>query len=137
VTIDQLSFVDPDLIINPATSLNGSYIQMVSPPPHVNYVAFSPMPSVVDANDPLTVSSISYDLDLVVDMLISSVGVLEPDLLTPIATLDMCSFQSMFLPLSDDLLEARNEFFPLIWCPSRELFSWKPGSIKCLLSMVF
>ena len=36
--------------------------------------------------------SISDDLDLVVDMVISSIGLLEPDLLTPVATLDMVSF---------------------------------------------
>jgi hypothetical protein len=66
------------------------------------------------------------DLDPVVDMVISSVGLLEPDLLTPIATLDMCSFQSVFLPSSEDLLEAMTEFCPLTWCPSRELSSWKP-----------
>ena len=33
VTIDQLSFVGPDLITNLMNSLNGSRIQMVSPPP--------------------------------------------------------------------------------------------------------
>jgi hypothetical protein len=126
VTIDQLSFVGPDLTINSMTSLNGSYMQMVLPLPQVNYVALSPMPSVVDADEPLTVSSISYDLDLVVDMVISSIGILEPDLLTPIMTLDMCSFQSVFLPSSEDLLEAMTEFCPLTWCPSRALSSWKP-----------
>jgi hypothetical protein len=126
VTIDQLSFVGPDLTINSMTSLNGSYMQMVSPPPQVNYVALSPMPSAVDEDEPLTVSSVSYDLDPVVDMVISSIGILEPDLLTPITTLDMCSFQSVFLPSSEDLLEAMTEFCPLTWCPSRALSSWKP-----------
>jgi hypothetical protein len=67
VTIYQLSFVGPDLIINPMTSPNGSYMHMVSPPPYVNYVTFSPMPSVGDADEPLTVISISYDLDPVVN----------------------------------------------------------------------
>jgi hypothetical protein len=33
VTIDQLSFIGPDLTINPMTSLNGSYMQSVSPMP--------------------------------------------------------------------------------------------------------
>jgi hypothetical protein len=110
VTIDQLSFIGPDWI----TSLNGSYMQTVSPLPHVNYVALSPMTSTSD------------DLDPVVDMVISSVGLLEPDLLTPVETLDMCSFQRIFLPSSEDLLEAMTEFCPLTWCPSRALSSWKP-----------
>jgi len=70
--------------------------------------------------------STSDDLDLIVDMVISSMGLLEPDLLTPVATLNMCSFQSDFLPSSEDLLEAMTEFFPLTWCPSRALSSWKP-----------
>jgi hypothetical protein len=58
VTIDQLSFIDPDWI----ASLNGSYMQTVLPPPQVNYVALSPM------------ASTSNDLDPVVDMVISSIG---------------------------------------------------------------
>jgi hypothetical protein len=82
-------------------------------PPDVNFPS-SPMPSTSD------------DLDPVVDMVISSVGLLEPDLLTPVATLDMCSFQSDFLPSSEDLLESMTKFCPLTWYPSRALFSWKP-----------
>jgi hypothetical protein len=96
VTIDQLSFIGPDWV----TSLSGSYMQTVSPPPHVNYVALSPMTSTSD------------DLDPVVDMVISSVGLLEPNLLTPVKTLDMCSFQSDYLPSSEDLLEAMTSFVP-------------------------
>jgi hypothetical protein len=76
VTIDQLSSIDPDWV----TSLSGSYMQTISPPPDVNYVALSPMTSTSD------------DLDLVVDMVISSVGLLELDLLTHVTTIDMCSF---------------------------------------------
>jgi hypothetical protein len=110
VTIDQLSFIGPDWV----TSLSGSYMQIVSPPPHVNYVALSPMTSTSD------------DLDPVVDMVISSVGLLEPDILTPVTTLDMCSFQSDSLPSDEDLLEAMTEFCPLTWYPSRALSSWKP-----------
>jgi hypothetical protein len=53
-------------------------IQFISPP-NVDFLS-SPMPLTSD------------DLDLVVDMVISSVGILEPDLLTPVMTLDMCSF---------------------------------------------
>jgi hypothetical protein len=86
----------------------------VSPLPHVNYLALSPMTSTSD------------DLDLVVDMVISSVGLLEPDLLTPIAALDMCSFQSDYLPSSEYLLEAMIEFCPLTWYPSKALSSWTP-----------
>jgi hypothetical protein len=126
VTIDQLSFVGPDLITNPTISMNSSYMQTISPPSQVNYVALSPMPSIADENEPLTVSSISYDLDPVFDMVISSIGILDPDLLTPIVALDMCSFQSVFLPSSEYLLEAMTEFCPLTWCPSRALSSWKP-----------
>jgi hypothetical protein len=110
VTIDQLSFIGPDWV----TSLSGSYMQTVSPPPHVNYVALSPMTSTSD------------DLDPVVDMVISSVGLLEPDLLTPVTTLDVCSFQSDYLPSNEDLLEAMTEFCPLTWYPSRALSSRKP-----------
>jgi hypothetical protein len=110
VTIDQLSFIGPDWV----TSLSGSYVQTISPPPHVNYVVLSPMTSTSD------------DLDLVVDMMISSIGLLEPDLLTPVTTLDMCSFQSDSLPSNEDLLEAMTKFCPLTWYPSRALSSWKP-----------
>jgi hypothetical protein len=110
VTVDQLSFIDPDWI----ASLNGSYMQTVSPLPQVNYVALSPMASTSD------------DLDPVVDMVISSIGLLEPDLFTPVVTLDMVSFQSVFLPSSEDLLEAMTKFCPLTWCHSGALSSWNP-----------
>jgi hypothetical protein len=73
VTIDQLSFIGLDSM----TYLNGSYRQTVSPLPQVNYVALSPMTSVVDEDEPLIVSSIYHDLDPVVDMVISLVGLLE------------------------------------------------------------
>ena len=122
VTIDQLSFIGLDWM----TSLNGSYMQTILPLPQFNYVALSPMPSSADAYEPLNVSSISYDLDPIVDMVISSVGILEPGLLTPIVTLDMNSFQSVFLPSNEDLLEAMIEVSPLTCIPSRELSSWKP-----------
>jgi hypothetical protein len=77
-------------------------------------VALSPMDSTSD------------DLDLVVDMAISSIGLLEPDLFTPVATLNMVSFQNVFLPSSEDLLEAMAKFCPLTWCHSRALSSWNP-----------
>ena len=97
VTIDQLSFIDLDSV----TSLNGSYMQTISPLLHVNYVALSPMIST------------SNDLDPIVDMVISLVGLLEPDLLTLDETLDMCSFRSILLPSNEDLLEA------MIWMKPR------------------
>jgi hypothetical protein len=110
MTVDQLSFIDPALI----SSLNGSYMQMVSPLPQVNYVALSPMPSTSD------------DLDPVIDMVISSIGLLESDLFTPVTTLDMVSFQSVFISSSEDLLEAMTAFCPLTWCPFGALSSWNP-----------
>ena len=70
--------------------------------------------------------STSDDLDPVVDMVISSIGLLELDLFTPIVALDMVSFQSVFLPSNEDLLEAMTEFFPLKWSPSGALSSWNP-----------
>jgi hypothetical protein len=51
VIIDQLSFVSFDLTINPMTSLNGSYMQSISPLPQDNYVVLSPMPSNFDELD--------------------------------------------------------------------------------------
>jgi hypothetical protein len=110
VTVDQLSFIDPDWI----ASLNVSYMQMVSPPPQVNYVALSPMDSTYN------------DLDLVVDMVISSVELLELDLFTLVETLAMVSFQSVFLPSTKDLLESMTEFCPLTSCHSRTLSSSYP-----------
>jgi hypothetical protein len=110
VIVDQLSFIDPDWI----ASLNGSYMQIVSPPPQVNYVALSPMVSTSD------------DLYPVVDMVISSIGLLEHDIFTPVVTLDMVSSQSVFLPSSEDLLESMTEFCPLTWCHFRAFSSWNP-----------
>jgi hypothetical protein len=89
-------------------------MKMISPLPQVNYVAFSPMASASD------------DLDPIVDMVISSIGLLEADLFTLVATLNMVSFQSAFLPSSEDLLEDMTEFCPLTWCHSRALSSWNP-----------
>jgi hypothetical protein len=64
------------------------------------------------------------DLDPVVDMVISSIRLLEPDHFTPIVTLDMVSFCSVFLPSSEDLLEAMTEFCPLTRCHSEAFSSW-------------
>jgi hypothetical protein len=51
----------------------------------------------------------SFDLDLVVDMVISLIGILEPDLPTPIIVVNMYSFHTVVLPSSADLLEAMIE----------------------------
>jgi hypothetical protein len=72
------------------------------------------------------ITSTFVDLDPVVEMVISSIGILEPNLLTPDETLDMCSFWRIILPSSEDPLEAMTEFCPLTWYPSRALSSWKP-----------
>jgi hypothetical protein len=89
-------------------------------------VALSLMPSAANEDEPLIVSSIYYDLDFVIDMVISLIGLLEHDLLTPVATLDMVSFQRVFLPSSKYLLKSMTDFCPLKWCPSRVFSSWKP-----------
>jgi hypothetical protein len=56
-------------------------------------------------------------------MVISSIGLLEPNIPTPIVALDMYSFQSVVLPSIKDLLEAMIEVCPLTCIPSRALFS--------------
>jgi hypothetical protein len=126
VVIDQLSCVGPNLITNPMRSLNGSYMHTLSPPPQVNYVALSPMPSAIDEDEPLTISSAFCDLDLVVDMVISLIWILEQDLPTLIEVFNMYSFQSASLPSSEDILEAMIDVCPLTCVPSRALSSWKP-----------
>jgi hypothetical protein len=83
--------------------------------------------SLLDVDFPLSPMPSNFDdLDLVVDMVMSSVGLLELDLLTPVTDFNMCSFQSDFIPSNEDLLEAMTDVCPLTWCPSRVLFSWKP-----------
>jgi hypothetical protein len=89
-------------------------------------VALSPMPSAADEDDPLTISSTSYDLDLVVDMVISSIGLLELDIPTLIKVSDMYSFQCSSLPSSEYLLKSMIDFCPLTCIPYRELSSWNP-----------
>jgi hypothetical protein len=85
-------------------------------------VATCPMHSTLNEKEYLPYS----DLDLVVDMMVSSIGLLEPDLPTHIATLDMYSFRSVVLPYSKDLLESMIEACPLTCIPSRSLSSWDP-----------
>ena len=80
VTIDQLLFIGHQVPPMQPSCPIYSCLKLDPSSPQVNYVALSPMVSTSD------------DLDLVVDMVISSIGLLEPDLLTPIMTLDMVSF---------------------------------------------
>jgi hypothetical protein len=109
-------------MINHPPSLNGPYMLVMSSPPQVNYVMTCPMCSI-----PHESKSLPYPkLYLVVDMVISSIGLLEPDLPTLIKFVDMFSFQSVFLPSSEDLLESMNDVCPLTCIPSREFSSWKP-----------
>jgi hypothetical protein len=114
MSIDQLSFIVPHMISNHMTSLNGPYMPASSTPSQVNYVANYPMHSTSNEKEYLP----SSELDPIVDMVISSIGILEPDLPTPIAPLDMYSFQSVFLLSSEDLLEAMIDFCPLTCIPS-------------------
>ena len=131
VTVDQLSFTSLDSTTNNPTSLNVPYIEVVSTPPWINYVATSPMFSVTDASEPLTVYLTSFDLDSVIVM-VNPMGVFEHNVLIPIESLDMGSFQIIVLPSDEDLLEAMIEESPLTCVPSRELFFhlmktfWKP-----------
>ncbi len=108
--------------VNHLSSLNVSYIPASSSLPQVNYVETCPMHSILNEKESLP----SSDLDLVVDIVISSIGILEPDILTPIASLAIHSFQSVFLPSRKDLLEAMIEVCPLTCIPSRVLSSWNP-----------
>jgi hypothetical protein len=118
VTIDHLSFVGPDLTTKHLTPMNVPYMQMLSHPPQVNYVASCPMCSTLNEKEPLFVCSTSLDLDLLVDIMNHSIGDLEPNLplVTHTESLDMYSFQSVSLPSDEDLLEAMVEGFKQSSC---------------------
>ena len=103
------------------TTLNVPDSKVVSTPPRVNYVATDPMFSVTDVSEPLTVCSSSFDLDPVIDME-NSMGLPERNVLIPLESLDMCSFQRTILPFEEDLLEAMIKVCPLTCISS----SWKP-----------
>jgi hypothetical protein len=121
-TIDQLSFIDPHLMVDHPPSLNGPYMPAMPALPQVNYVMTCPMRSTLNERESLP----SHDLYLVVDMVISLIGLLEPYLPTLIEAVDMYSFRSIFLPSSENILEAMDDICPLTCIPSRELSSWKP-----------
>jgi hypothetical protein len=122
VIINLLSFIYPPLMVNHPPSLNGPYMLVMPGPPHVNYVTTCPMHSTLHEREYLS----SPEIDPVVDMVISSIGILEKNLSTLIEDVDMYSFQSVFLPSSEDLLEYMADVYPLTCIPSRALSSWKP-----------
>jgi hypothetical protein len=101
----------------PFKSLYIPFMQATSASPQVNYVATCPMHSNPNVKESLP----SFDLYSVVDMVISSIGILEPNIPTHIAALNMYSFQSVVMPSSEDLLEAMIEVCPLTYIPSNAL----------------
>ena len=82
MTIDQLSFVSLDSTTNNLKPLNFPYTEVVSTPPRVNYVATSPIFSIIDASEALTVCSSSFELDPVIDM-VNPMGLFEHDVSYP------------------------------------------------------
>jgi hypothetical protein len=66
------------------------------------------------------------DLDPVVDMVISSIGILETYLPTLIEVVDMYSFWNVLFSYSEDILEFMANVCPLECIPSIALLSWKP-----------
>jgi hypothetical protein len=88
VTIDQLSFTGPHMMVNHPTSPNVPYMSATSASLQVNYVATYPMRSNSNEKEYIP----SSNLDPVIDMVVSLIWLLEPDLPTPIVTLDMYSF---------------------------------------------
>jgi hypothetical protein len=122
VTIDQLTFIDLHMMVNHPPSLNGPYMPAMFAPPQVNYMTTFPMRSTSHERESL----LSLDLDLVVDMVISSIGLLELDLPTLMEVVNMYSFQSSFLPSSEELLEAMVDVCLVTCIPSKVLSSWKP-----------
>jgi len=88
VIIDQLTFIGPESTPTQPSSLNGSYVQVVSPPQQANYVATCSMPTSTD--------------DLAGDVVHHVLGALKPNF--SIGSLDMYSFQSVVLPSNENLL---------------------------------
>jgi len=120
--VDQLSYVDLASTASHPTPLNVPYMEVVPTLPRINYVATCPMFLVTDAGKPLIVFSTSFDLDLVVDIVKTSMGEFEYDFIIPIDSHDMCSFQRNVLPFDEDLLEAM-----IKGCPLSCVYSmWKP-----------
>lgn len=122
MTINPLLFIVLQSTIEHLTSLNVPYIEVLSTPSRVNYVANSPMFPIIDASDPPTICWIYFDLDPVIDMVDPSMGTFEPDSIIPIGSLNMCSFDRIILPSYEDILEAMVGKCPLACVSSK----WKP-----------
>jgi hypothetical protein len=90
--------------------------------PQVNYVTTFPVHSTPRERESIP----SPDLDQVVNMVISSIGLLQLDLPTLIKVVDMYSSRTIFLPSSEDLLESMADVYPLTCIPSKALSSWNP-----------
>jgi hypothetical protein len=88
----------------------------MSAPPRVNYVMTFPTGSSLHEREYLP----SHDLELVVYMVISLIGLLEPDLPTLIKDVKIYSFQSVFLQSREDFLEAMVDVCTLTCIPSRD-----------------
>jgi hypothetical protein len=54
-------------------------------------------------------------------MVISSIGLLEPDIPTLMEVINMYSFHSVFLPSSEDLLESMTDVFVVGKSPCRQV----------------
>ncbi len=84
VIIYQIIFIGPESTPNKPSSLNGSHMQMVLPPPQVNYMTTCSMPTST--------------YDLVGDVVCHVLEVLEPKF--PIGSLDMYPFQNVVLAVN-------------------------------------
>ena len=86
VIVVQVSFPSPNMASSQPSSLNGAFLPMVSSLPLVNYVATHSMPTSMD--------------DQFHDVVHYVPGALEQDL----------SFQSIVLPLDENLLEVMTSY---------------------------
>jgi hypothetical protein len=109
-------------MVNHSSSFNGPYMLAMSAPPQVNYATTCPVNSAPHEREYLPY----LDLDLIFEMVISSIGILELYLPTLIEFVNMYSFQSVFLPSNKYLLETMDDVSPLTCIPSRALSYLKP-----------
>jgi len=89
VTVDQISFPNPNMAYSEPSSLSGTFVPMVSSPPWVNYVATHSMPTSMD--------------DQFHDVVHYVLGALEPDLSND-------PFHNIVLPSDENLLEVMTSY---------------------------